>query len=196
MPRLARPRRRDARAASGRARVSAAAARSVYVGRLAGRRGAPRRDSRVPVRSGWAHAGPERWSPHARRSVMAILRIPEENRTLHDEADRPLSVRPRDRVRAMEPRRPRRERRHRRRGARGVRREDRRAQSARRLRHRRCHRRQGRHAGPRRHARQVQLRALARRRRSPAHRRRTRAVSHSSRRRRARCSPSKSKPAT
>ena len=53
------------------------------------------------------------------------------------------------------------------------------AEGARRLRHRRRHRRHRRHAEPRRDARQVQQRALARRGRSALHRRRPRACSTS-----------------
>src|SRR5436190_10176095 len=54
------------------------------MGRHAARRGTPCRDSRVPVRSGRPHARQQRRAREG-RSVMAIVRIPEENRTLSDD---------------------------------------------------------------------------------------------------------------
>src|SRR5262249_33821611 len=69
------PRLRNARRASGVARVPAQASRALHLGRDAGGGGTPRGNSRISARGGR--------SDNARgRRVMALLRIPEQDRTI------------------------------------------------------------------------------------------------------------------
>ena len=171
--------------ASDRARVPARASRSLHLGRDDRGGRTARRDPGVSVRDDRQIEG---------SIAMALIRIPVEDRTITDPAQIAafLATQGIDYERA-EPVDPGRRRIGARGVARGLQDKDRRAQGARWLRHRRRHRRVSRHAESRGDAQQVQLRALARRGRSPLHRRGPRGVSHSSERPR-RCSRSKSKP--
>ena len=144
----------------------------LHLGPHARRRGASRRDPRVPLRGDRTRGG-RTWLAFTfpMKASDTIETRPTSGRSspacgIDYERDRPRStVAPDAPSEALLV---------------GLPRQDRRPESAGRLRDRGRDRRLAAHAEPRRDAEQVQLRALARRRRSPLHRRRPRPVSHPS----------------